>query len=277
MTAPMAMGAAARGLYYIAVMSLFGDLSFGLLLRAKLPIIPPPRDMRLRWSALAMAIAAGLAWFVVAAWQMAGSLDADALTQSLSATLFGQLFAVRLLALAALALVLHRHPRPAVLLALVALALPAATSHAAAASPAGFTILGAGLDALHLATAGFWIGGLAALVQLHRRREPNMLLALSLFSEWAMIAVLLLVMTGLINGASILLGDPGRKSWAYLAVLGAKLALVALMLGLAVMNRFRLMPQGREQAIARNALRELAAGLIVVLLAGALGQLPPVL
>ena len=277
MTAPMAMGAAARGLYYIAVMSLFGDLSFGLLLRAKLPIILPPGDMRLRGSALALAIAAGVAWFVVAAWQMAGSLDADALTQSLSATLFGQLFAVRLLALAALALVLHRHPKPAALLALVALALPAATSHAAAASPAGFTILGAGLDALHLATAGFWIGGLAALVQLHRRREPNMLLALSLFSEWAMIAVLLLVMTGLINGASILLGDPGNKSWIYLAVLGAKLALVALMLGLAATNRFRLMPQGREQAIARNALRELAAGLIVVLLAGALGQLPPVL
>jgi putative copper resistance protein D len=162
-------------------------------------------------------------------------------------------------------------------LALVALILPAATSHAAAASPAGFTFLGASLDALHLATGGFWIGGLAALLQLHRRKEPNMLLALSLFSEWAMVAVLLLVMTGLINGASILLGDPGRPSAVYLAVLGAKLALVAVMLGLAGMNRFRLMPQGLDRAIARNAAWELGAGIIVVLLAGALGQLQPVL
>ena len=273
MTPAMAMG---RGLYYIAVMLLFGELTFALLLRAKLPIIRPPRDMRLRWSAWALAIAAGLAWFILAAWQMAGSLDRDALTQSLTATLFGQLFAVRLLALVALAAVLHRHLRLAALLSLVALVLPAVTSHAAAASPAGFTFLGAGLDALHLATAGFWIGGLASLVQLHRRNEPNMLLALSLFSEWAMIAVLLLVMSGLINGASILLSDPGQKSWVYLAVLGAKLALVAAMLALAGMNRFRLMPQGREATIARNALRELAAGVIVVLLAGALGQLPPV-
>ena len=61
-------------------------------------------------------------------------------------------------------------------------------------------------DAVHLLTAGFWIGGLAVLVVLFRRKEPNILLALSLFSDWAMIAVLLLVMTGLINAASIILG-----------------------------------------------------------------------
>jgi len=173
--------------------------------------------------------------------------------------------------------VLRRGAMPAVLLALTALALPAATSHAAAASPAGFTVLGASLDAVHLATAGFWIGGLAVLLGLHRRKEPNILLALSLFSEWAMIAVLLLVMTGLINAASILLGDEGKPSLLYLAVLGAKLVLVALMLGLAAMNRFRLMPQGKDQVIARNAGLELGAGVIAVLLAGVLGQLQPTL
>src|SRR6185436_15657521 len=112
---------------------------------------------------------------------------------------------------------------PGILLAAIALALPAATSHAAAASPAGFTVFGATLDAVHLSTAGFWIGGLAVLAILFRRKEPNILLALSLFSDWAMIAVLLLVMTGLINGASILLGDAGAPSLVYLTVLGIKL------------------------------------------------------
>jgi putative copper resistance protein D len=208
---------------------------------------------------------------------MAGTLDAPAVIQTLTATLFGQLFAARMVALTALALVLKRGTRLAVLLALAALILPAATSHAAAASPAGFTAFGVSLDALHLITAGFWIGGLAVLLQLHRRNEPNILLALSLFSDWAMIAVLLLVMTGLINGASILLGDRGTPSLLYLAVLGAKLALVAGMLGLAAMNRFRLMPQGKDQVIARNAALELGAGVIAVLLAGVLGQLQPTL
>jgi putative copper resistance protein D len=269
--------AAARGLYYGAAMLLFGELAFSLLIHAKLPVILPPRDMRLRWSALVVAAIAGSTWLLMAAAGMAGRLDMPAVIQTVTSTLFGQLFAVRIVALAALALLLRRGARLAVLLALAVLILPAATSHAAAASPAGFTAIGAILDATHLATAGFWIGGLALLLQLHRRSEPNILLALSLFSEWAMIAVLLLVMTGLINGASILLGDTGKPSRVYLAVLGAKLVLVALMLGLAAMNRFRLMPRGQDQIIARNVALELSAGVIVVLLAGGLGQLQPTL
>jgi len=274
---PSAIQAGARGLYYAATMLLFGDLAFSLLIRAKLPIIPPTRNRWMRWSALALAGAAALAWLTTAVVGMAGTFDQQAVTATVTLTLFGQLFLVRMLALVALVPVLRRGAMPAVLLALTALALPAATSHAAAASPAGFTVLGASLDAVHLATAGFWIGGLAVLLGLHRRKEPNILLALSLFSEWAMIAVLLLVMTGLINAASILLGDKGAASLVYLAVLSVKLVLVAGMLVLAAMNRFRLMPQNRDQTIARNAAMELSAGIIVVLLAGALGQLQPTL
>jgi len=274
---PSAIQAGARGLYYAATMLLFGDLAFSLLIRAKLPIIPPTRNRWMRWSALALAGAAALAWLTTAVVGMAGTFDQQAVTATVTLTLFGQLFLVRMLALVALVPVLRRGAMPAVLLALTALALPAATSHAAAASPAGFTVLGASLDAVHLATAGFWIGGLAVLLGLHRRKEPNFLLALSLFSEWAMIAVLLLVMTGLINAASILLGDKGAASPVYLAVLSVKLVLVAGMLVLAAMNRFRLMPQNRDQTIARNAAMELSAGIIVVLLAGALGQLQPTL
>jgi putative copper export protein len=273
----LAAMAAARGLYFAATMLLFGELAFGLLMHAKLPVILPPRDMRLRWGALAVAAVMAVAWLVLAVRQMAGAFNLAALRETVSATLFGRLFALRLLTLAALPFVLWRHAKPAALLALVALTLPAATSHAAAASPAGFTVLGASLDAVHLATAGFWLGGLAALLQLHRRNEPNMLLALSLFSEWAMVAVLLLVMTGLIDAVSVLLGDAGTPSLAYVAVLGAKLALVAAMLGLAAMNRFRLMPQGADRTIARNASLELGAGVIAVLLAGLLGQLQPTL
>jgi len=274
---PAALQAAARGRYYIAAMLLFGELAFGVLIRAKLPVILPPRDMRLRWSALAAAAAMAVAWLVLAARQMAGALDLTALTQTVTATLFGRLFVLRMAALAVLPFVFRRHAKPAALLALIALILPAGTSHAAAASPAGFALIGASLDAVHLAMAGFWIGGLAALIQLHHRKYPNILLALSLFSEWAMIAVLLLVMTGLIDGASILLGAPGKPSLLYMTVLAGKLALVAVMLGLAAMNRFRLMPRGQDQIIARNAALELCAGVTVVLLAGVLGQLQPTL
>ena len=60
-----------------------------------------------------------------------------------------------------------------------------------------------------------------------------------------MVAVLLLVMTGLINAASILLGH-GTPAPLYLGVLGAKLALVAVMLALAAVNRFKLMPRAQR-------------------------------
>jgi copper resistance protein D len=269
--------AAARGLYYSAILLLFGELAFQTLLHLKLPVIVPPRNMTLRWFALAVALIASCVWLVVAAEQMAGVLDRLALTQTVTATLFGQLFLVRMMALLGLAgaFATKRGPKLSALLAAVALTLPAATSHAAASSPTGFAILGATLDATHLLTAGFWIGGLVMLAILFRRKEPNILLALSLFSDWAMIAVLLLVMTGLINGASIILGDKGSPSPLYLTILGAKLALVAGMLMLAGINRFRLMPRGQDRAIARNAALELVCGIIAVLLAGALGQLQP--
>ena len=269
--------AGARGLYYGALLCLFGDLTLSLLLRAKLPIILPPNNKVFRWSVLALALVAGGVWLAAAAGQMAGALSWDALIATVTATLFGQLFVARAIALLGLAVafLLRRGTKLALVLATTALVLPAMTSHAAASSPAGFAILGATLDAVHLLTAGFWIGGLVVLAMLFRRKEPNMLLALSLFSEWAMIAVLLLVMTGLINAASILLGDKGPPSLLYLLVLSAKLALVAVMLGLAIFNRFRLMPVGDDRRIAGNAAWELRLGLIAVLLAGVLGQLQP--
>lgn len=271
---------AARGLYFAATMTLFGEAIFAAALRKRLPVIVPAATTQLRWAVLTLALLASGAWLMLAAAQMAGTAPDAAITaQVLRGTLFGQVFAVRIVLLLALAVLLacNGSARWVALASGLTLALPALTSHAAAASPANFTAIGATLDAVHLLSGGIWIGGLAALTALFRRKEANIVLALSLFSEIAMIAVLLLAMTGLINAASILLGDKGAASPLYLAVLDGKLALVLAMLSLAIANRFRLLPRGNTQAIARNAAMELMMGVIVVFLAGALGQLPPTL
>jgi putative copper resistance protein D len=271
--------AAARGVYFAATMLLFGSAAFAALLRAKLPVIAPLRLNPLRWIALGVAVIAGCAWLALAAAQMADAMDRSIVTQAATDTLFGQLFFARMAALAGLGLtfLFTRGWRLAAGLAALALALPAVTSHTAAASPAHFTAIGATMDALHLLTAGFWIGGLAVLAALFARRETNMVLALSLFSDWAMVAVLLLVMSGLINGASVILGGEGHVSSLYLGVLGAKLVGVTAMLLLALVNRFWLMPDGAPHKIARNVALELGLGLVVILLAGVLGQLAPTL
>lgn len=271
--------ALSRGAYYAATMLLFGDAALGVLLRAKLPVIMPLRIWSIRWATLAVAVLSACLWLGLAAAQMAGALNGQILIETLTQPLFGQLFLVRLAALLGMALLLlaWRRGKLMAVLAAIALLLPSATSHAAFASPVGFTAIGTIVDAVHLLTAGFWIGGLLVLAGLFRRREPNLALALSLFSNWAMIAVLLLVMTGLINAATILLGANGSASMYYLAVLGAKLGLVALMLWLAARNRFKWLPRNKQDAIERNTVRELFIGVIVVLLAGALGQLQPLL
>lgn len=271
--------ALSRGIYFAATMMLFGDAAFGVLLRAKLPIVMPVQDWSLRWAALVCALLSACVWLGLAGAQMAGAMNGDVLAATLTATLFGQLFLVRLVALLGMVplLLFWRGGKLMALLSAVALALPGATGHTALASPAGFTAIGAVLDATHLLTAGFWIGGLVVLARLFQRKEPNLVLALSLFSDWAMIAVLILVMTGLIDAASILLSGQGTPSLQYLAVLGAKLVLVAAMLWLAAANRFKWLPRNKEVAIAQNTRRELLLGTIVVLLAGALGQLQPLL
>jgi len=264
--------AVARGLYFALLMLLFGGAVFNVLLKKRLPVIAAVHLPR-RW-VLLPALVAGCAWFTLTATQMAGEMSQSAMLQAATATLFGQVFLVRALVLLSLVFVL-KHEKAVALLAAVALVLPAVTSHAAASSPAGFTAIGMILDATHLLSCGFWIGGLAVLGALFARKEPNILLALSLFSDFAMIAVLLLVMTGLVNAASILLGGEGPPASLYAGVLGAKLALVLVMLGLAAVNRFKLMPRAQDRAIARNTGVELGLGMVVVLLAGVLGQLPP--
>lgn len=271
---------AARGLYFAATMLLFGEAAFGAALQTRLPMIAPTAATQLRWALLSLALLAAGTWLVLAAAEMAGTgADAAITAQVVRTTLFGQVFAVRIVLLLGLAVMLAfgGRLRWIALVSGLALALPAITSHAAASSPANFTAIGAVLDGAHLLAGGIWIGGLAALAVLFRRRELNIVLALSLFSEIAVIAVLLLAMTGLIDAASILLGDKGAASPLYLAVLGCKLALVAAMLGLAIVNRLRLLPRADTAAIARNAAIELGLGLIAVALAGALGQLPPTL
>lgn len=258
----------ARGVYFAAAMLLFGGAVFRALLKARLTLAVPARLQR---GVLAVALVAGCAWLALAAGDMASRLDAPVLAQTVTSTLFGQIFVLRMTAL--LGLLLVPDGWIAAALAGLALALPAVTGHAAQSSPAGFIAIGATLDAVHLLAAGLWIGGLAVLLAM--RKWPAFGAALGLFSDTAMIAVLVLVMTGLINAVSILLGDQGTDTPLYLDALGAKLGLVLAMLVLAAVNRFVMLPRGATGAVARNAAIELALGGIVIALAGWLGQLPP--
>ena len=269
-----------RGLNEASLMVLFGSACLLALLAAKVPELAMesrPLLFGRRLAALSALVFAPL-WMALTTAQMAGTpaaaLDTETLWQAASTTLFGQLFFVRLVLGAGLIAAVWRGRNRLVAWASGAsLALVAVTSHTAEASPAGFVLIGSANDTLHLLAGGYWIGSLTVLAALlsERPAAPRLKLAVSAFAEWGMIAVALLVMTGMINGAMVLLGTPGHDSPTYLAVLGAKLALVAAMIGLALVNQFRLLPRLADKTAAlrlkAHAGWELGLGLIVIALA----------
>jgi putative copper resistance protein D len=265
--------ALARWFHEISLMALFGSAALQAMLGLR------PAWAGLRQSTALVALSGALLWFFLTAIQMAGGLDDHLLWLALTQSLFGQLFMARLVLLLLLCLGLWRKWRESLLALLsgASLVLISVTSHAAEASPAGFTAIGTISDGLHFLTGGFWIGGLAVLANLYGRGNPAFANAAGRFAQWGMIAVTGLILTGMLNAATILLG--GRDAPLYLAVLGAKLVLVAIMVALALINHFRLLPRlsqrGTAEKLAGNISMEFSLGLVVVGLAALLALLPP--
>ncbi|MDP3079129.1 CopD family protein [Bradyrhizobium sp.] len=122
--------------------------------------------------------------------------------------------------------------------ALVGVGLSLASSgHAATATPQWLT---APAVFLHGVGAAFWVGALAPLAAMAWRSAQPLLPALNRFSHAAILVVAMLVLTGLalaivqLGSFGALIGSP------YGIVLSIKLTLVAALLGLAALNRFRL-------------------------------------
>jgi putative copper resistance protein D len=100
------------------------------------------------------------------------------------------------------------------------------------------------------------------------------------FSTTGHFAVALLILTGIANIAMTSGAPPFPPSTPYRALLLVKILLVAIMVGIALFNRYILAPRlGREdsaQAILRaTCLGELALGAIVVGLVSVFGLLDP--
>lgn len=248
----------------------------------------------------------------------ADAFDLGRLWTVLSGTQFGwawQLHGAAVLALAAgLGLRSRRLVWPLSGAVLASLGL---VGHAAMLSgPAGW--LHRANLALHLLGAGFWLGGLVPLLATlrldHDRSgdrtavevnpmEPGVAgrsapafgrpalagdpppraeasLALRRFSAFGHGAVTLTILTGVVN-TMLILGARGIDLRSpYQRLLGAKVALVALMIGLALVNRYGLVPhlRGRPQAdraLRRNSVAELGLGLGVIGLVSLLGLLEP--
>jgi putative copper resistance protein D len=177
------------------------------------------------------------------------------------------------------------------LAAAVSLAASIAWTGHAASTPFTLGYLHLASDALHLTAASAWIGGLvplALLLGMVRRHKGWASLELDVIRRFSMlgtVSVATLILSGFFN-AWILVGSfRGLVVTGYGQLLMLKLAAFAVMLAFAAFNRFVLTQrlalssnQARQdalRALSRNTWIEIALGLSIFAIVGALGTLHP--
>ena len=149
-------------------------------------------------------------------------------------------------------------------------------------------------DALHLLAASAWIGGLVSLVLLLAATSRNQSSdwaklardATERFSMLGLLSVTTLILTGVVN-AWILVGSfHALLVTEYGRLLISKIAVFAVMLAFAAMNRFWWTPRlastsGKNEnaealrQLARNSAIEIALGVVIFVIVGVLGTLHP--
>jgi len=242
-------------------------------------------------AASSLAVLSTFAWLPIEAamigdsWQSA--VDRSTLSALLCGTAIGKAWLVRLALSLLLAAALPWRSAFIVRLALSGLLLAslALTGHANM-DEGTRGVLHILNDALHLLAGGAWLGSLLALPGcLARLRDPAFCTeaktALRRFSMAGHLAVALVIVTGILNTVLVLRRWPTDFTSTYQMLLVIKIAFVAGMTGLALMNRYIFVPRmltQRDRAliqIRNGTYAELALGAGVLALVAFLGILDP--
>jgi copper resistance protein D len=248
-----------------------------------------------------IAFVSGLSWLLFTAAIMTDSLSEALKPETMSAVLgeteFGLVWSVHLgliAALVVLAVLDRRRPLPRTilltLLSAACLASLAGVGHTQMQEGPAFFVRAAA-DGAHLLAAGAWLGALIplfALLTLRPHPDANWEIGgvLMRFSGMGSIAVAVLIATGMVNSLYSLNSLSEMLTSLYGQLLIVKLGLFALLLVLAAVNRFWLVPQiladgggqhGKTSLLRlrRHVLWEELLGVVIIALVSVLGALSP--
>jgi putative copper resistance protein D len=241
-----------------------------------------------------------LLWLVFEAAEMSGTgfvhaLDPATVGVVLRETEFGHVWSLRfvLLALMAIAWVPIAVTRDrARRIQWMPFTLPAAVlyaaslawaGHAAAAMTGTWRAWHLASDSSHLLAAGAWLGALPLLAHCLRSAQPNDALArlAKRFSVMGIASVGVLSVSGIANACFLVASIAALIGTPYGRLLLVKVSLFVVLLGIAVINRERLTPrladaQGdARRRLHRNVVLEIAGGIAIVGIVGALGTRVP--
>jgi copper resistance protein D len=282
-----------RFAHFLAAMLAFGaSASLGLYAPKALCLALTPALRRLALAVSLVALATAIVWLLLEAASMADNWSAAAdpgvIAAVLTDTEFGQAWIAHLALAAALvaAALLAPSDGSAVIAVCAGLLLASLglVDHAAMQTGAE-GVLHRMNDAVHLLMAGAWLGGLIAFLAFldayrkdHHRGDA--VSAMMRFSFTGHFIVAAIVATGIVNIALISGHPPWPPDTPYRALLDAKILIVALMITIALFNRYALVPLLQRKPAAFAALREtataeVALGAIVVALVSVFGLLNP--
>jgi putative copper resistance protein D len=162
-----------------------------------------------------------------------------------------------------------------------------ALSGHAAMNQGWVALIQGGNDIMHILSGGAWLGALLPLVAILGLLETDEYrasaqTALRRFSIAGHAAVALVIISGMANTVLVLHRLPTDWSSPYQRLLALKIALVTAMVGLAIANRYLLVPWiGKSPARAIKSIKlaslvEIALGLLVLALVAVFGALEPV-
>jgi len=285
-----------RAAHFAATLLASGTVFFGAVIigPTRLPqnFLIMRRQMNvLLWTGLALSVLTGAMWVVWLAANILGESLADVCLHGgawsvLSDTRFGWICCLRLMLAVLLAFLVlaPAHHAWRVAAAAAFLALPAFASHAGA-TPGLRGDIHAVSDAVHLLSAGGWLGALPAFALLlwtARQRKgwyDFTIKATRRFSWLGAVSVGALLTTGIVNSWNLLGGLRDLWTTDYGRLIGFKIVLLAAMIGVATVNKFHLTPRLPARAalrnLQRNSLAEIGIGFCVLVLVGYLGRLEP--
>lgn len=243
-----------RFVHFAAVMLMFGSSLFTALLSPQRLSPYLTRDVRpLLVSCTWLAGLSAVALLAIQAGQMGdGWADTWRLEVwwAVLGTTFGEVWrwhlGISLLALLSLWLAEPRRTQLLALLSTLLLVSMAFIGHAAMHEGI-LGVLHRFNHALHLLAAGYWFGSLLPLLVCLRylaqpQSRSDAITTLIRFSRWGHLAVALVVLTGVINSLIILGSWPLNVDSPYQRLLLFKTALVALMVMVALANRYAIVP-----------------------------------
>jgi putative copper resistance protein D len=273
------------------------------------PAGPPLRRLLawIVWSGLAVAIASGAAWLILFSTRVGGhslseTVASEVIGTVLTQTQFGRTWQLRgvLSALLMIVLVAERRGAPSVTAGGIKVAVAAVLIGALVWAGHGGADEGIGgdihliADIMHLLAAAMWVGALIPLAFLFATawRSRNAmdaavtLVATRRFSTLGIISVGTLLATGIVNTWFLAGSIPALVGTDYGRLLLVKIALFLTMVCIAVVNRTNLTPRlalgpTSEAArvplgqLARNSVVEAGLGLLILLIVGVLGIVPP--